>query len=315
MAFIKLTAVERRKLTIFFICLLSAIAAWLLLSLSNKYEYEVKTVVNYQNQPTNKAFNALQSDTVLLAVQGSGWQLLFTRLRMIPNDIQVDLTLLRERNFVTFTEQLKEINKYYSSSQKIISVHPDTLYFDFTARKFKKVPIKLISELVFVKQFGQSKKIILKPSMVTISGPQEQLDNIKFWYTDTFRRKKISNDINEKVNLLASKDANISIFPTATEIKIPVEEFTEKIISVPIKIIHNQEFYDIKLIPDRVNITLMVPLSDYADLQEDDFEAVVDLNVWKYDGATQLPIKLLKKRPFARLRKLNPLQVNFIIRK
>ncbi len=315
MAFIKLTAVERRKLTIFFICLLSAITAWLLLSLSNKYEYEVKTVVSYQNQPTNKAFNTLQSDTVLLDVQGSGWQLLFTKLRIVPNHVKVDLTPLKERNFIVFSEQLKQVNLDYSTNQKIIAVHPDTLYFDFTTRKFKKVPIKLISELVFVKQFGQSKKIILKPSMVTISGPKEQLDQIKFWYTDTFKRKKINNELNEKINLLASKDANISIFPNATEVNIPVEEFTEKIISIPIKVINNQEFYDIKLIPDRVNVTLMVPLSDYADLQEDDFEAVVDLNVWKRDGASQLPVKLIKKRPFARLRKLDPLQVNFIVRK
>jgi uncharacterized protein (DUF2344 family) len=73
----------------------------------------------------------------------------------------VPLTPLKERNFIVFSEQQKQVNLDYSTNQKIIAVHPDTLYFDFTTRKFKKVPIKLISELVFVKQFGQSKKIIL----------------------------------------------------------------------------------------------------------------------------------------------------------
>ena len=200
MAFIKLTAVERRKVSIFFICLFLAIIAWLFLSLSKKYEYEVKTAVHYKNLPLNKAFNALQSDTVLLDVEGSGWQLLFTRMRIIPNDVQVDLKALEKVNFVTFSNQLKSINNDYSSNQKIIAIHPDTLYFDFTSRRFKKVPIKLMSELGFIKQFGQSKSIVFKPNMVTISGPQEQLDKINFWFTDTFRRKKINKTISEKIN-------------------------------------------------------------------------------------------------------------------
>ena len=315
MAFIKLTTVESRKVSIFFICLFLAIVAWLFLSLSKKYEYEVKTVVHYKNLPLNKAFNALQSDTVLLDIEGSGWELLFTRMRILPSDVQVDLKALEKRNFITFSEQLKNINNNYSSNQKIIDIHPDTLYFDFTSRRFKKVPIKLTSELSFVKQFGQSKRIILKPNMVTISGPQEQLDKINFWFTDTFRRKKINKTISEKINLQNPKEANISIFPTATALKIPVEEFTEKNISIPIKVIHNQEFYRVKLVPDRVDITLLVSLSDYSALQESDFEAVVDLNLWKEKQVSQLPVFLVKKKGFTRIRKLDPLQVNFIIKK
>ena len=315
MAFIKLTAIERRKVSIFLICLFLAIIAWLFLSLSNKYEYEVKTVVRYKNLPLNKAFNALQPDTVFLDVEGSGWQLLFTKLRILPNEVIVDLKALDRRNFITFSEQLKSINKDYSSIQRIIEIHPDTLYFDFTSRKFKKVPIRLMSELSFVKQFGQSKKIILKPSMVTISGPQEQLDKIDFWYTDTLKQKKINKSINQKINLQHSREANISIFPSATELKIPVDEFTEKIISIPIKVLNNQEFYNVKLVPNRINLTLLVSLSDYADLQENDFRAVVDLNLWKDKKVSQLPVFLVKKKAFTRIRKLDPLQINFIIKK
>jgi YbbR domain-containing protein len=315
MAIIKLTAVERRKLSIFFVCLFLAVAAWLFFSLSNKYEYEVKTVVNFKNLPVNKAFNPLQSDTVLLTVQGSGWQLLFTRMRIYPRDVKVDLKTLAKRNFVTFSEQMNTINSYYSSDQKIINVQPDTLYFDFTTRKVKKVPIKLIDDLFFIKQFGQSEKTILKPEMVTISGPQNQLDKINYWVTDTFRRKGISITINDKVNLQLPKEANISIFPSSTEIKIPVEEFTEKELFIPIKVINNQQYYNVKLVPDKVKITIMVSLSDFADVKEDNFEAIVDLNLWKDSKAIQLPVQIIKKKSFSRIRKIDPLQIDFFIKK
>jgi YbbR domain-containing protein len=315
MAIIKLSATEKRKLSIFFTCFILAVVAWLFFSLSNKYEYEVKTVVNFKNLPANKAFNPLQSDTVLLKIQGTGWQLLFTRLRIYPRDVRVDLKALEKRNFVTFNEQMNSINSYYSSVQKIISVQPDTLYFDFTTRKVKKVPIKLLSDLSFIKQFGQSKKTILKPGYVTLTGPQKELDKIEFWITDTLKRKSVESTISEKVNLVKSKEANISIYPTATEAKIMIEEFTEMDLTVPIRVINNKEYFNVKLVPDKVTITIMVSLTDFANVKVEDFEAIADLNLWKNDKANMLPVQIVKRRSFSRVRKIEPLQVNFIIKK
>ncbi len=315
MALIKLSAVERRKLSIFLTCLFLSVAAWLFFALSNKYQYIVKTVVNFKNLPINKAFNPLQSDTVSLTIQGSGWQLLFTRMRIYPNDVKVDLKNLEKHNFVTFSNQLEEINSYYSSDQRIIKVNPDTLYFDFTTRKVKKVPVKLISNLSFVKQYGQSGKITLKPDEVTITGPQEQLDKISFWETDTFSRKGINSTVNDHIAFKASQEANISIFPASTDLKIPVEEFTEKTLKIPVKVIHNQQYYSVKLFPEKVKLTFMVSLSDYANVKEDDFTAIADLDLWKNDQALQLPVQIVKKRAFTRIRRIEPLQVDFMIKK
>ncbi len=315
MALIKLSAGERRKLSIFFTCLILAIVAWLFTSLSGKYEYEVKTVVSFKNLPSNKAFNPLQSDTVLLAVQGTGWQLLFTRLRIYPRDVKVDLKSLQKRNYVTFTEQIKAINSDYSSEQKIITVQPDTLYFDFTTRKVKKVPIKFISQLGFVKQFGQASEIILKPSYVTITGPQDQLNKIKYWETDSFKKSEITWTIYDKIGLKKPKEANVTIFPPSTEVQIPVEEFIEKELSIPIKVINNNEYYNIKLYPEKVKVTFMVSLSDFENTKDDNFEAVVDLDLWKKDRINQLPIVIVKKKAYTRIRQIQPSQVDFMIKK
>ncbi|HEX7367416.1 MAG TPA: YbbR-like domain-containing protein [Pelobium sp.] len=315
MGLIKLTAVERRKISIFLTCLFFAVITWLFFSLSNKYEYEVKTVVNFKNLPVNKAFNPLQSDTVVLTVQGTGWQLLFTRLRIYPRDVRVDLSTLSKRNYVTFTDQMRSINAYYSSEQRIVSVQPDTLYFDFTTRKVKKVAVKLVSKLSFVKQFGQSAPIELKPDSVTISGPLEALQKISRWETDSFSKSNISSTIIDKVSLKTADAPNITIYPPLTEVKIPVEQFTEKQLLVPIKVVNNNRYYNVKLVPDRVKITFMVSLSDFENTNEDDFDAVVDLNVWKNFGAGMLPVKIVKKKPFSRLRWVQPSQVNFMIKK
>ncbi len=315
MALIKLSAVERRKLSIFFTCLILAVGAWLFFALSNKYEYQVKAMVNFKNLPLNKAFNPLQSDTVLLDIEGSGWQLLFTKLRLYPKDVKVDLKMLERRNFVTFSEQLFSINNSYSSDQKIRSVNPDTLYFDFTTRKVKRVPVRLTSELNFIKQFGQSAKATLKPDFVTLTGPQAALDKIKYWDTDTFVMNKVKSTILDKVVLKSPSEANITIFPTSTEVEIPIDEFTEKVLFIPIKLINNKQYLNVKLVPDKVKITFMVSLSDYPNAIEDNFEAVVDLNLWKNENVAELPVHITKKKAFTRIGRIDPLQVNFMVKR
>ncbi|MBC7654162.1 MAG: YbbR-like domain-containing protein [Oligoflexus sp.] len=315
MAIIKLSAVERRKLSIFLTCLILAVLAWLFFSLSNNYEYEVKTAVRFKNLPLNKAFNPLQSDTVTLTVQGTGWQLLFTKLRIYPKELKVSLSTLQKRNFVTFTNQLKEINKDYSTQQKIINVVPDTLYFDFTTRKVKKVPIKLLTKLTFIKQFGQSKDIILDPSEVTVTGPQNELDKISFWPSDTLVKNNIDNDIIGNVNLSKSEEPNISVFPSQAQIKIPVEEFTEESFNIPVKVINNREYYNIKLIPEKVKVVFMVPLSLYENISEDDFEATVNFDLWKIDNMHQLPVVIKKRKAYLRFRRVEPNQLDFYIKK
>ncbi len=315
MAIIKLSAVERRKLSIFLTCLILAVIAWLFFSLSNHYKYDVKTAVSFKDPPLNKAFNPLQSDTVTLTVQGTGWQLLFTKMRIYPKDVKVSLAPLQKRSYVTFTNQLEQINQDYSTEQKIIKVVPDTLYFDFTTRKVKKVQIKLLTKLTFIKQFGQSKDIVLDPSEVTVTGPQSELDKIDFWPSDTLIKRNIDNDIIGNVNLRKPNEPNISVFPSQFQVKLPVEEFTEKALTIPVKVINNKEYYNIKLIPEKVKVVFMVPLSLYATINEDDFEATVDFDLWKIENMHQLPIVIKKRKSYLRFRRVEPNQIDFFIKK
>ncbi|HWW43023.1 MAG TPA: hypothetical protein VNZ46_27125, partial [Pedobacter sp.] len=105
MPIIKLTKIERKRFLTLVVCLLLALGGWLFLALNNKYVYTAKTVLIYTNVPQKKAFHPLQSDTVDLQVEGTGWQLLFARLRIKPQSISISLDKLNNRNFVLFSEQ------------------------------------------------------------------------------------------------------------------------------------------------------------------------------------------------------------------
>ncbi|SMC58579.1 CdaR family protein [Pedobacter nyackensis] len=315
MPFIKLTKIERKRILVLITCLLIAIAAWLFMALNNKYPYTVKTVLKYNNIPQKKAFHPLQSDTVDLQVEGTGWQLLFSRLRIQPQSIAISLEKLNNRNFILFSEQLYNVNNQLETSQKIISVKPDTLYFDFSEKTIKKVPVRLISELNFVKQYGVSNPIEINPDYVTISGPEQELDKIKEWKTDSLKLDDIQYTTKNMVGMMQSKLKNVSIFPASVEVKVPIDEFTEKVLEVPVKVINNQEYYNVKLYPRKVKITFLVALSKYSQVNEDFIEAVVDLNDWKKLNHNRLRVKVVRFPDFCKLLQIEPGKLDFIIEK
>ena len=315
MPIIKLTKVERKRFLVLVVCLLCAIGAWLFLALNQKYAYTAKTVLIYKDFPQKKAFKALQTDTVDLQVEGTGWQLLFARLRVNPQSVTVSLEKLNTRNFILFSEQLPQINKQLETSQKIISVKPDTLYFDFSKRTNKRVPLKLRYDFSFVKQYGIASEIELKPSYVNISGPQEELAKIKEWYTDTLKLKSLQHSAVTRVAIKANNMVNVSIYPTSVGIKVPVDEFTEKTIEVPLNLINNRDFYDVKLYPKKVKVTFMVALSRYDEIDEDFIVANLDVNEWKLLRHEQLTVKIARFPKYCKLVSVNPTKINFIIEK
>jgi YbbR domain-containing protein len=313
MPLIKLTKIERKRFLALISCLLLAISAWLAMALNNKYVYTAKTVLVYKNFPKNKAFHPLQSDTVDLQVEGTGWQLLFARLRVNPPSISISLDKLNNKDYILFSEQLNSVNNQLETSQNIISVKPDTLYFDFSKRKVKRVPVKLLSNLKFAHQFGIADDIEITPNYVTVSGPQQDIDKISEWRTDTLRLENIQNTAVTRIGMMQNRLKNVIIFPASAEIRIPVDEFTEKTIELPLKVINNPEYYSVNLYPKKVKVTFLVALSSYQQINENFMEVAVDLNQWKDLHHEQLSVKLTRFPEFCKFVRMTPDKVDFII--
>lgn len=315
MPFIKLTKIERKRIAILLMCLICAILAWLFLALNNKYVYSAKTQLIYKDEPQKKAFKALQSNMVDLQVEGTGWQLIFSRLRIKPPAISVSLQKLNTHNFILLSAQLPKINEEIDTDQKIISIKPDTLYFDFSKRTNKRVPVKLVSVLHFAKQYYISNAIQVKPAFVNISGPQEELAKITEWPTDTLKIGKLKQSTLTRISVRPNQSPNINIYPASVSVQIPIDEFTEKTVEVPLKLINNLNFYDFKLFPKKVKVTFMVAISNYTKVDEDKIEVTVDVNEWKNLNHQNLSVNITRFPNFCQLVSIVPNKIKFIIEK
>jgi len=315
MAIIKLSATERRRISVFLTCLVLAVCAWLVVAFSSTYSYTTKKVIRYKNVPLKRSFHSLQSDTIEAVVKGTGWQMLFARLDEKSTRITVDLRSLENHPYVALSAQLPLINADIPRNNPIIAFNPDTLYFDFSNRSIRRIPVKLLTAVNYEKQFSQSDNVIVQPSYVTVSGPSGEIDALKTWPTDSLKLKDVSETIKAAINLKAPKEGNVSIYPKTVQVTVPVNEFTEKTIKIPVKIINNPNYYNIKLVPQRVEVTFTTSLDRYADIDPDLFEAQVDLSYWKEYGYSTLPVKIIRVPDFCKIVRIEPRNIDFIIKK
>src|SRR5581483_4719172 len=109
MALIKLSAIERRRLSAFLTCLLLAIIVWVFTTLSNTYDFTVKEILVYKNVPRKRAFHPLQADTVVATLQGTGWETIFQKMNFNNQTVDVDLHTLENKDYVVLSSQLKQI--------------------------------------------------------------------------------------------------------------------------------------------------------------------------------------------------------------
>lgn len=311
----RFTKTHKRKIAIFLRCLIISFVAWLLIAVSNQYTFTIKSGIQYVNMPEKRAFHPLQSDTVKIRMQMSGWDVLMTKLRSDTNTIQVDLSGLNTRNFVVFSSQIGFINRQFPSEKKVIAVSPDTLYFDFSRQTQRKVPVKVPTNISFKKQYGFVGATRTNPSMVTITGPTEDVANIEFLETDTIKGNLVFTDIRTVANINTNNRTNITIYPRMTELVIPVGELTEKIIEVPIKIINGAKYTSVRTVPSKVTLTIMVSLKDYSKWTASDFEATVDMQNWADQHIKSLPVRITKVPEFVQVIKTEPQNVDFFVRK
>lgn len=314
MPLIKLSPAERRRVSAFISCLVLAMVAWVFAVLSNPHNFTISKVIIYKNAPQKRAFHSLQNDTVKATIQGNGWQMLFSRFNNHDKTVSVDLRSLERRNFVVMSTQLRQINLKQPVNRQIISFDPDTLYFDFSTRTVKKVPVRLIKAIKYEQQYAQSGDITIKPDYVTVSGPAEAISKITSWQTDTLKVDKLKETAVTQLALQNVKEVNMSVYPKSVQITLPVDEFTEKVVQVPVKVINNKNYHNVKLYPQKVKVTFVTSLSNYPVIDEGFFEATADLALWE-KGYTVLPVKLRRIPPYCRIVKIEPSTLDFIIKK
>ncbi len=279
---LKLLKADKRLITII-ICLLIATALWFLNALSKSYITTLSYPVKYINPPANRFLANTPASKFDIKVEAYGFTLLRHKMAFTFSPLLLNLSGIlkdsdEDKKEVTIpTESLiKQIESQISNEVTIADIRPQTITLILDRLKTKRVNIKPVVEIDLQPQFFLKDSIVLKPPAVEVSGPAAVIDTIGFLKTEKYSFNEVNTTIQQSVKVICPQ--NTSLSDDKVTIYIPVERYTEKEVRLQLQAKNIPEKSQVRLFPSEVKVTFLVNLSDYNNIDKDNFTAIVDLN-------------------------------------
>jgi len=279
----KMEIKSQRKIITFFVCVCIATVFWFLNALNKSYTVDIEFPVKYINLPANRVLSNNPEDKFTLTVSSYGFTILRHKLSLAYSPLIFDVNEFthgqlqntdRSRFVISTGQFINRFSSQISNELKINAIHPDTVVFSF--EKMKKRMIKIIPEvhLDFVAQHDLNRSIIIVPDSVLVNGPESIMDTLSYVYTVSQEYTEVKESI--KRNLALKENKSLTYEPSRVMMIIPVEEFTEKNLMVPVYVNNLPEDKHVNLFPEKIRVSFQVSLSRFNKIKADEFRVCVE---------------------------------------
>jgi YbbR domain-containing protein len=310
---------SRRNLLVFVVCLAISTLFWLLLAFNGFYSTSITVPVEYINMPEQRMMIEKLPQEVEITISGSGYQLISYWLRPDNGSVLLDgrnigtKPALKANNaFLTTFNGIDFFNRQHGDV-KALNIQPDTIFFSFFNRGFRKVPIVLDAVLSFKKQYFLTDSIRLFPDSVMISGPSERMDSVFQIFTERLKLSDISTSGNFTLNIL-KPDSLLSYEPSLVDIKMEVDQYTEAVFAIPVRVEHLISTDSLDVFPEQVELTCLIALKDFNKVSASSFIIAADAFDLRDSKSNSMKLYVREAPSFVKNIRLKPETVDFIIR-
>jgi len=310
-----------KRVVNFLVCVLIASGFWFLNALSKTYTVKMMVPVTYVGLPTNKILSNKLPDKFELTIKAHGFHILKHKVSFLFSPLEFNvkemtnnrMMISKRSNFVYPSKTfLTELSNQLSneSEMEILKINPDTLNFNFDKMGHKWVKIKPLVTVDLEKQYQISGNITTHPDSVLANGPQSVLDTLEEIHTTLKRFSSVAKPVEAEITL--PKINEIFLDTSNVTINIPVEEYTEEQISVPIILKNKPSDMIVKLFPEKVKITFQVGLSRFNDINPEDFILSANYNEIK-EGKARLKVTIESFPAYLYDLKVTPEEIEYLI--
>ncbi|PKQ63343.1 CdaR family protein [Labilibaculum manganireducens] len=310
---------SNKKLLVYVFFVGIATIFWFLNALGKEYTTTVHYPVRYINLPQNKVLTNKLPEKLALKVNAYGFDLIRYKIStaFLSNPFDVGFytnNRIENRTLQTYSLATAQIMSRFerdlSSSIKLVSISPDTIRFEFSPIVEKKVPIKSNVSSSFEQQFMLDEAISLEFDSVVVKGPSSILDSIDFVETEELVLTNLHKTVKKKVSL--KQIEGLEFDQQKVEITVPVEQFTEEKVTVPIKVSNLPDSLILRLFPGDVKVSYFVGFKKHDKVSVDLFDVRVDYNQTSDEGSNKLKIQLLRSPGFVTNVRFYPQEVTYL---
>jgi len=312
---------NNRKLAIYLVCVCIATIFWFLNALNKQYSVELTFPVKYTNWPTNKILANSPPDHFVLRVNSFGFTLLryklsiaFSPLVFNVNEFTAGKMQFSEKSdFAIPTRQfISRLSEQVSNELNITDIHPDTLFFLFDKVASRPVKVKPNIRFELKQQHFLNDTVSTIPDSVLVSGPKSIMDTLRFVSTIYQHYKDVDHTVRQNIPLKEEK--HLMLQTKRVLLQIPVEEYTEKQVLVPVTIRDLPPGTRVNLFPDKVTVSFMIALSRFKEAKPGEFQISVSFKDIR-NKEDLLRLKIEDQPSFVRSVSLSPERIEYLIEK
>ncbi len=299
------------KTAIFLLCLVMSTVFWVFTSLSREYETYITIPVNYRNIPFTKYFDSELPKELEYHFKGSGLKLAGVHFRERPDSIVVDVSSHSDKkNEMRF--QTIALRNQFPGDLKPYKITPDNITAGFNSRLSKRVPVRLSRQVSYKPRFGAVGDVKLFPDSIELAGPPDLLAKIYEVKTLNLTLSDVAGNKGGVIALDSSTFPGLASSTSLIRYYLPVEEFTEGVIEIPVELPVSQRNM-VQIIPRTVKVTFTAALSGFPDIKNSDFRAEAEVPSKNLPG--KLPVKIGKQPLSVRIISIQPEFIDYLVQK
>jgi len=303
-----------REFLIFLFFLIMAGIFWLLTTLNENFEQEVKMPVRFINVPKNVVITSGEEDTLRVTVRDKGISLITYLYNKEQQPIDIDFYRFTQNNgrgTVPTSDLLRLINSKLPASAKAISVKPDTEVFFYNNGEKKNVPVEYQGQVEPNMLYFIS-RITYLPDSVTIFTSEDNFSNITKVVTEPIRQKGFRDSLIVTARL--QKKEGVKMVPDQVTVCFYTDMLTEvSIDNVPIVGINMPEGKTLRTFPAKVSVNFVTGMKNYQTMTPSDFLIVADYNELRADSTAKCNIYLRRQPEGVQRVSLETDQVDYLI--
>lgn len=308
---------RRKQLSVFLVCVAISFVLWILTKMSENVSSSIEYPVKIEDVPDDVTLTGLSDSVFSIRVDSRGWHLLGLRRNTNKARIPVSLKNIRlQKNgnlyFASIpTAGIEEMIAHQMEIyNNMVSLSPDTLYITFEQNISKTVPV--IPDIVFTpdNQFYLYDQVSYSPSGVILHGTVSDLSSIDTVFTVPWHREKIRGKQVLSLKLISPETQYpVSMNYDSIRVTIPLEQYTEAVVTVPVHAVNAVDGKQLKLFPDVAKITYLVALKDYNNVEKSDFRVEASF----IDARDEkLPLNVVYSPKKCIIRSIEPENVEYI---
>ncbi|MBN1598249.1 MAG: hypothetical protein JW894_08140 [Bacteroidales bacterium] len=316
--------IRQQYLVFLFFVALSAIV-WFIQALRDTYVADIKYPVKYINLPPNRILSHEPTTKLILRVRSDGFTLLINKIK-IKRPLPYNVNSFRLYSLATDSTSVYTLTRYANdkltseldktnSKIEIIKISPDTLFFNFSKVKRKKVKVNVQitnPENICADQYMLNGPAYSIPDSVIVTGPFSIIDTLTGIPTEPLLLSNLSDTIFKKTRLVKLNKLDYNL--QKVKAVVPVDEFTEMEFDIPLSHKDVPDSFILKTFPNIVRITHLVTLSNMEKVSAEEFHPFVVFPTEDFSVSSRLRVQFDSVPDFIHAVNISPRSVEFLIK-